>query len=332
MMMQLILVFFFIQMVFGKLPCDYLKMIDDKLMVEPGTIMCLGTCPDSSKMNKKGIYLSPGQNLYFENFILSTGENEFTIKDYSKTTVLHCFSDEKQCFAGFVPKGFPNKTKSSGFYLTGQAGGTSISNFDPWSTISTLQLDADSTLSQVVLAATTSEYPIHGWRLTNTGSTKKYSYIFTDREQLIVGEVDSALIYSNPGSAVIANGPVLVREGERGCPVPLPRKKVPAIILIYAYEEMELSTCDLSQNAKNFAYSVELNKCLLSPVDNPLSVVPMVNTIFQGTYFKVTTKEIDFYAEPDCATPIHTDLKKQLKNPCQQGWSGIILPTLPMEL
>lgn len=309
-------ILFFTPSIMAKLPCDYLKMVDNNLMVQSGTSICLGSCPNDDTIKKNGIHIAYNQNLYFSTFVLKTKKDSFTIARSDGKIVLTCYETGSQCFAGTVPVNFPDPNFPSGLYLTGHAGGIPLSVFDPWTIVSTVRLDGYSTLSQVLLSASMADDVIRGWRLVTKGKDSSFSYTFTDREQLIVGDVDAATIYSTPNAAVVANGPVLVRNARTGCPVPLPRPSVKSALLIYVFQEDgNFLNCNLVNDERNFAYNVEMNRCLKSPTGK--------NRAFKDSYFKVQGSAIFFYNNFLCSG---TFTEEVLRDPCRSGWNAIFLP------
>jgi hypothetical protein len=286
-------------------------MVDGKLMVETGTTMCLGPCGDVDLM-KGNIHIGPNQNLRFANFILSTMETSFAIKREDGTLVLTCFSKPAQCVAGVVPSNLPSETMPNGMYITGSAGGEPISAFDPWSVLTTLRLDKHSTISKVELPRSS----ISGWRLSNS----EFTYTFTNRGQLIVGDVDMATIYNSPNNRVIAEGPVLIRNGFKGCPIPIARPDEPTMLLIYIDNILLVEFCDVSKSILSFAFNVEMDQCKLSP--------SLATSPFEAAYYKVIKTNIAFFTDANCFTKVAEYI---IASPCRQGWNGIILPSTPIQ-
>jgi len=310
--------FLFIIPAYAKLPCEYLSMVDGNLVVQKGTSICFGNCENIEKANS-GIYIARDQELFFANFILSTDPNidKFTIRHKDGTLILSCYSETNQCFAGSEPAVLPDKT-IPGLFLTGQPGGdTTGSVFDPWTVLSTIRLDSFTNLVNVEIL--NGAQKITGWRIStkNLNAETTYMYTFTDQGQLFVGnEIDAATIFQAIPNTVYAEGPVVVRKGTSGCPVPIPRPNVPSAVLIYS-EEGGGGNCNLTADKNSFTITVEKNNCYPSPSG-------ISTTIFYNSYYKISEKEIAFYANPYC-TGSSTSFQ-EFQGTCNQGWSAIHLP------
>ena len=262
-------IFLFLPFVMAKLPCDYLRMEAGNIVVDD-TAICLGACP--ANVGKSGIYIAAGQKLYFNNFILQTTDDNL-ILTRSGTQLLNC--NNMSCFHGIQPQ-IP---LPSGFYLTGQSGGAPVDAFDPWTPISTVKLN-EGVFQQVVL---TGAVAIRGWRIV----VANVSYAFTNQKQLIVGGVSASTIMANPGQRVIADGPVLVKSGQRGCDAGIvQRPKVASVLLIY---DPDIKYPDLSKSSKSFTMTVPLNKCVHLPVPN-----------LGGVYLMSTLKDLTLYSDWLC--------------------------------
>ena len=278
--------------------------------------VCLGNCPGKNTLPENSVYIADNQKLYFSNFILATQTDNFTLSSLQNVPILTCYANSKtpQCFAGMVPENYPDPQKPAGFYLTGRSGGDPISAFDPWIIKSTIQLDETSTLSQVQLQDTT-QGTVSAWRIsTKDMANNKYAYTFTDRNQLLVGDVPISSILASPNAQVIAEGPVVVRKAESGCAVPILRPQIDSAILIYNVG----SSCELGVGS--FTSTVEINRCYMSPPAFP-------NNIFYNAYYKLnqTDNALYFYNSPNCISASFSNYF-QLKSVCANGWSAIWLP------
>ena len=237
------MLFTFIALVIGnKLPCDYLRMEAGNIVVD-GTAICLGPCP--TNVGSSGIYIASDKKLYFNNFILQTTDENLIISR-SGSQLLNC--NNQSCFQGIQPQ----TILPAGFYLTGQSGGMPVDGFDPWTPLSTVNLE-EGFLQHVVLTGVPN---IRGWRVIVSG----VSYAFTSSKQLIVGSVSASTILANSGQRVIADGPVLVRAGQKGCNGGLiKRPALPSITLFY----FPSSTFpNFTRDARSFTMIVPLNKCV----------------------------------------------------------------------
>jgi hypothetical protein len=294
--------------VWGQLPCEYLSSVNGNIVAPDTKPLCLGKCPEGPLVSSRAIYISPGQTLYFGNFVMKTAQDEIQLLNHDGSTILHCYAPHNQCFAGTVPPDYPNAEKPPGLYLTGKSGGKPISPFDPWVAKSTILLDADSTLQSVSLVGV-AEGEITGWRIT----TGAYSYTFTDRQQLIVGDVPAATILAHEDARVIADGPVVVRKASSGCAVPIFRPQTPTLVLIYS-EVVAKDKCDFSGDAGAFTMTVEHDRCYKSPIGSPL--------FLKGAYFRADDTDITYYTSPACLK-IDEKGDDQFGPICEKGWSRI---------
>jgi len=245
--------------------------------------------------------LGSGQVLKFLNFVLATGDTSLTLSLADGTALLKC--DAVHCFAGAAPSNAASLP--AGFYLMGTAGGTSISAFDPWQSVSTLNLADGATLTQVNLMGSS----MTGWRLGMAGN----AFTFTSKGQLLVGDVPLATILANPGASVLADGPVLVREGHKGCPIPLPRPYYESVVLVYS--SVGRADCDMTHIPGSFAYTVPLQSCEMSPGKGP----------FLEMYFVADKTGVTFFTDAGCLEGGSERITYQ-KTVCSAGWFGIFLP------
>lgn len=257
-----------LSLVYAKLPCDYLQMQNGNVVVQPGTTMCLGPCP--ADISAKGIYVGTGQELRFQNFVLATTDTTLTLSTNKGMLLLSCTAT--QCFSSTVPENA--NSLPSGLYLTGRPGGAVLSAFDPWQPISTIQLDSESTLAYVTLQG---QAAINGWRLVSNN----YSFTFTNKQQMVVGDVSVATILSSPASVVIAEGPVTVRKGVHACPDLQVMHSTLAQSVLLIYNTQPLNGSALSAAAA-YTILVVANKCVANPVGGGFLIVNlnMVVTLF----------------------------------------------------
>lgn len=273
--------------VWGKLPCEYLQMQDGNLVVQPGTTMCLGKCPADISAAGKNIYVSADQKLQFNNFVLSTSLTGFTVATNEGVNIMSCTN--AQCFSGYIPDPLPT---APGFYLTGRPGGVTLSAFDPWLPLSTIQLDETSTLSQVELQGSAA---FSGWRIVNNN----YSYTFTSKQQLIVGDVPISTILDAPNAAVIAEGPVTVRKGVHACPQTQIMHSTLASVLVVYMSESTTGDGALTASTTYTATFIQ-NQCTPNPFATDVGSSPQLFLKFDLAYPSTG----NFYADNQCQRKI----------------------------
>lgn len=306
-MIGCIFLLFWVHGVVGKLPCEYLTTLDGNIVAPSNRPLCLGACPEGNLEGKGNhIYIGAGQMLHFGTFVMKTGADDIHLFDHEKNAILSCYAASKQCFAGMVPPGYPDASQPSGLYLTGTSGGKPTSPFDPWVAKSTIQLDGESTLQSVSLVGVADD-DITGWRIV----TGDYSYTFTNRQQLIVGDVPAATILAHEDARVIADGPVVVRKATAGCAVPIFRPEVPSLVIVYTATNTT-DLCDFSDDPKAFTMTVEFNRCYPRPAGSP----------FAGPYFKADDTDIKYYANAACSGD-ESVASEQFGPICQSTWSRI---------
>ena len=301
----------------AKLPCEYLSMIDGNLVLDPGIYLCLGPCPDKSVMNSPGIYIGTDQTLFFSAFTLLSKGTQLTLQRSDGTTVLSC--DPKSCYASSASSlNMPTAALPPGFYLTGRPGMAPLSINDPWQATSTIDLVDGSSLQMISLMGVPS---VTGWRLV-VGNT---SYAMTNQNQLVVGNVLASTIMANPGYSVLAEGPVLVRDAKKSCPIPLARPIVSHVVLIYESTPTPVGTiCNLTSDKGAFSYTVPIATCLASPLTIP-------GKAFQFAYFFISGTTMQFYTDSLCNNP--AGATQSIGKPCSGGnkkWSGIFFGGNPV--
>lgn len=309
----------------AKLPCEYLSMNNGNLVVENGIQLCLGNCPPASTMKSPGIYVGTSQTLFFPTFTLLTSASgtTLTLQRSDGTAVLIC--DQRSCYSATVPSNAA--LLPPGFYLTGRPGSPPLSINDPWQVQSNIDLVDGSRLQMVSLQGNIpGQNPVTGWRLV-VGNT---SYAMTNKNQLVVGNVlASTILSSSSPNSVLAEGPVLVRNAQKACPIPLPRPVTASAVLIFTKSNAaNIRNCDLSSDPSAFTYTVPLSTCLASP----LTALP--NSPLAYPYFLVApatstqNAQMQFYSDALCTIQA-TSALISLNAPCASGWSAIILPPSP---
>jgi len=287
-------------------------MADGNLVLDPGIKLCLGDCP--STMTAPGIYVGSGQSLFFPSFTLlttGTGGNTLTLQRNDGTAVLTC--DQRSCYSATVPANA--NTLAPGFYLTGRPGSPPLSINDPWQVLSNLDLVDGSSLQMITLQG---DQAVSGWRLVVANT----SYAMTNKNQLVVGNVLASTILAT-NSAVLAEGPVLVRNAQMACPIPLPRPISATAVLIHNPQADTAQKCDFTNDPKAFTYSVPVNTCLASPFN------AVAGSALAYPFFKISAQKLHFYTDGICANLVQS-ATQTLHIPCTgKIWSALFFSGLP---